>query len=55
MNVICLGGRVIGPALAWELVQSFLNARFSGAERHVRRLKKVAELETSPPAGVPRP
>lgn len=45
MNVICLGGRVIGPALAWELVITFLAAQFSGAERHLRRLAKVAELE----------
>jgi ribose 5-phosphate isomerase B len=45
MNVICLGGRVIGYALAWELVQAFLNARFSGAERHQRRLAKIAALE----------
>jgi ribose 5-phosphate isomerase B len=45
MNVLCLGGRVQGPALAWELVQIFLAARFSGAERHVRRLEKVSRLE----------
>jgi ribose 5-phosphate isomerase B len=45
MNVICLGGRVVGQALAWELVRTFLAARFSGAERHRRRLAKVAELE----------
>jgi ribose 5-phosphate isomerase B len=45
MNIICIGGRVIGPALAWELVKAFLSARFSGAERHCRRLLKVAELE----------
>ncbi len=45
LNVICLGGRVIGNSLAWELVETFLNARFSGAERHCRRLAKVAELE----------
>lgn len=45
MNVICLGGRVIGYALARELIQAFLNARFSGAERHRRRLAKVAALE----------
>jgi ribose 5-phosphate isomerase B len=45
MNMICLGGLVVGPALAWELVQTFLAARFSGAERHRRRLAKVAELE----------
>jgi ribose 5-phosphate isomerase B len=45
MNVICLGGRVIGSSLAWDLVRAFLAARFSGAERHRRRLAKVAELE----------
>ncbi len=45
MNVICLGGLVVGQALAWELVRTFLAARFSGAERHRRRLAKVAELE----------
>ena len=45
LNVICLGGLVVGHALAWELVQTFLAARFSGAERHRRRLAKVAELE----------
>jgi ribose 5-phosphate isomerase B len=45
MNLICLGGLVIGQALAWELVKSFLAARFSGAERHRRRLDKVAALE----------
>ena len=46
MNVICLGGHVVGNALAWELVRTFLNARFSGAERHRRRLAKVARLES---------
>jgi ribose 5-phosphate isomerase B len=45
LNMICIGGLVVGHALAWELVQSFLAARFSGAERHRRRLAKVAELE----------
>ncbi len=45
MNVICLGGLVVGRALAWDLVQSFLAARFSGAPRFVRRLGKVALLE----------
>jgi ribose 5-phosphate isomerase B len=45
MNVMCLGGRVIGPMLAEELVAAFLAARFSGAERHERRLAKVAKLE----------
>jgi ribose 5-phosphate isomerase B len=45
MNVICLGGRVVGPMLADELIKTFLAARFSGAERHERRLAKVAALE----------
>ncbi|HEY3914748.1 MAG TPA: RpiB/LacA/LacB family sugar-phosphate isomerase [Verrucomicrobiae bacterium] len=45
LNVICLGGRIEGPSLAWELVEAFLAAQFSGAARHVRRLQKVAELE----------
>jgi ribose 5-phosphate isomerase B len=45
MNIICLGGRVEGNALAWELVSTFLGARFSGAERHLRRLAKVAAIE----------
>jgi ribose 5-phosphate isomerase B len=46
LNVMCLGGLVVGHSLAWELVQTFLAARFSGAERHRRRLAEVAELET---------
>jgi ribose 5-phosphate isomerase B len=45
LNMMCLGGLVVGHALAWELVQAFLAARFSGAERHCRRLAKVAALE----------
>lgn len=45
MNIICLGGRVTGPALAWDLVQIFLGATFKGDERFRRRLAKVAELE----------
>jgi len=45
LNMICLGGLVVGHELAWELVKTFLDARFSGAERHRRRLSKVAELE----------
>lgn len=47
MNLVCLGGRVIGPALAWDLVQAFLGARFIGGERHRRRLDKVIELENN--------
>jgi ribose 5-phosphate isomerase B len=45
MNVMSLGGLVIGQALAWELIQAFLKARFSGAERHQRRVAKVKALE----------
>jgi ribose 5-phosphate isomerase B len=46
MNILCLGGKVIGSALALELVQTFLRAHFSGATRHRRRLAKVQALET---------
>jgi ribose 5-phosphate isomerase B len=45
MNVICLGGATIGNALAWELVQIFLRARFRDNERHRRRLLKVAMID----------
>jgi len=45
MNVLVLGARVIGPALAHELVRAFLAATFSGEERHRRRLEKVKALE----------
>lgn len=45
MNIFCLGGKVIGSALAWELIETFLKARFSGAERHQRRAAKVKALE----------
>ena len=44
-NVLCLGGRVIGPSLAAEVVRTFLAAKFSGAERHVRRVGKIAAIE----------
>lgn len=47
MNVIALGGRVIGPEPAWEIVQAFLGAEFSGEERHLRRVAKIDELEES--------
>lgn len=46
MNIICMGGRTVGPSVAWDLVQAFLEARFSQEERHLRRLGKVATLET---------
>ena len=45
MNILCMGGRTVGPALAWDLVQMFLVAEYSRAERHLRRLDKVASLE----------
>jgi ribose 5-phosphate isomerase B len=45
MNIICIGGRTVGPAVARDLVDTFLAAGFSQAERHLRRLKKVASLE----------
>jgi ribose 5-phosphate isomerase B len=48
LNLLCLGGLVVGHAAAWELVRTFLAARFSGAERHQRRLAKVAALEGHP-------
>jgi ribose 5-phosphate isomerase B len=45
MNMICLGGRVLGYALAWDLIQAFLKAAFLGGERHRRRLAKISALE----------
>ncbi|MGO9463547.1 MAG: RpiB/LacA/LacB family sugar-phosphate isomerase [Isosphaeraceae bacterium] len=45
MNVLCLGGRVMGIEVAWDHVRTFIAATFSGAERHRRRLTKVAQLE----------
>jgi len=47
VNVLCLGARVIGSEVAAELVRSFAGARFSGEERHVRRLAKVEEIEAA--------
>ena len=47
MNIICLGGRVVGPEAAWDLIQAFLAAKFTQAERHLRRLGKVAQAETN--------
>jgi ribose 5-phosphate isomerase B len=46
LNILCLGGRVVGPALAWDLVQTFLAAEYGQAERYLRRLDKIAALET---------
>lgn len=47
LNLICLGGRITGNFLAWEIVLTFLNASFTGEERHKRRLSKVKALEKS--------
>lgn len=47
MNVLCLGARIIGSALAKDLVVAFANAAFTGEERHVRRLEKVQAMESS--------
>jgi ribose 5-phosphate isomerase B len=47
MNVLCLGSEVVGPELAGELVRAFLNAKFDGGERYVRRLEKIEEMERS--------
>jgi RpiB/LacA/LacB family sugar-phosphate isomerase len=49
VNVLVLGARVIGPELARELTRAFLAAKFSGEERHVRRLDKIKDLEANPP------
>ena len=46
LNVLCLGARVIGPALAADLVAAFLGAKFSGEERHRRRLDKILAIES---------
>jgi ribose 5-phosphate isomerase B len=45
VNVLCLGARVIGPALAREIIAAFLGATFTGEERHVRRLGKINAIE----------
>jgi ribose 5-phosphate isomerase B len=59
MNIICMGGRTVGPLVAWDLVETFLGAEFSQAERHLRRLGKVASLEpkvtSEPLAAATRP
>jgi ribose 5-phosphate isomerase B len=48
MNILCLGARVVGPELGAELVRAFLKAAFSGEERHLRRLAKIAQIEREP-------
>lgn len=46
VNVLCLGSRVVGTALAEDLVDAFLQAKFSREDRHVRRLDKIRSLES---------
>jgi ribose 5-phosphate isomerase B len=46
MNVLCLGSEIVGAELAGELVRAFLGAEFSGGERYVMRLQKVAAMES---------
>ena len=46
MNILCMGGRTVGPEVAWDLVRAFLAAEFSHAPRHLRRLGKVQALES---------
>jgi len=48
MNILCLGGRTTGVAIAWDCVKSFLAAKFSGAQRHSRRLAKVSAIRSNP-------
>jgi ribose 5-phosphate isomerase B len=45
MNILCMGGRTVGPEVAWDLVKTYLEATYSTEERHLRRLGKVAEIE----------
>jgi ribose 5-phosphate isomerase B len=45
MNILCIGARVVGPELMLDLVRAFLAARFTGEERHRRRLEKIKQLE----------
>lgn len=45
MNLMCLGGRVTGIQVAQEYIRAFIDARFTGEDRHRRRLKKISELE----------
>jgi ribose 5-phosphate isomerase B len=51
VNMLCLGARVVGPALAGEIIEAFLRAQFSGEERHVRRLGKIEAIEREFGAG----
>lgn len=45
MNILCMGGRTVGPEVAWDLVKTYVEAAYSTEPRHLRRLRKVAEVE----------
>jgi len=45
MNILCMGGRTVGPEVAWDLVRTYVGAVYSSEPRHLRRLGKVAEIE----------
>ena len=45
MNILCMGGRTVGPEVAWDVVEAFVAAQYSRANRHLRRLGKVAAVE----------
>jgi ribose 5-phosphate isomerase B len=45
-NILSMGGRSVGPEVAWDLVQTYLATEYSSARRHLRRLGKVAALES---------
>ena len=49
MNMLCMGGRTFGPSVAWDLVQTFPADEYSQAPQHLRRLGKVASLESGQP------
>jgi ribose 5-phosphate isomerase B len=49
MNILCMGGRTVGPSIAWDLVQTYLAAEYSHEARHLRRLGKVAKVEAEAP------
>lgn len=49
MNILCMGGRTVGPEVAWDLVRTFLSGSYSDAPRHLRRLGKVAQAESNAP------
>jgi ribose 5-phosphate isomerase B len=51
MNILCIGARVIGPELAFEIIKAFLGARYSPQERHARRLDKILAIEQRVLAG----